>query len=64
MLTKCSNEHRDLFVKEINPGAEALERLDAYDAENDNVSVIATAAIEAFLEINPDDWQLSIKART
>ena len=38
--------------------------LDAHDAENDNVSVIATAAIEAFLEINPDDWQLSTKART
>ena len=38
--------------------------LDAHDAENDNVSVIATAAIEAFLEINPDDWQLSSKART
>ena len=38
--------------------------LDAHDAENDNVSVIATAAIEAFLEINPDDWQLSPKART
>ena len=32
MLTKCSKEHRDLFVKEINPGAETLERLDAYDA--------------------------------
>jgi hypothetical protein len=38
--------------------------LDAHDAENDNVSVIATAAIEAFLEINSDDWQLSTKART
>ena len=38
--------------------------LDAHDAENNNVSVIATAAIEAFLEINPDDWQLSTKART
>ena len=38
--------------------------LEAQDAENDNVSVIATAAIEAFLEINPDDWQLSTKART
>ena len=38
--------------------------LDAYDAENDNVSVIATAAIEAFLEINLDEWQLSTKART
>ena len=38
--------------------------LDAHDAENDNVSVIATAAIEAFLEINLDEWQLSTKART
>ena len=37
--------------------------LDAHDAENDNVSVIATAAIEAFLEINLDEWQLSTKAR-
>mgnify|MGYP001192634730 CR=1 FL=1 len=32
MLTKCSKEHRDLFVQEINPGAETLERLDAYEA--------------------------------
>ena len=31
--------------------------LDAHDAENDNVSVIATAAVEAFLDIDPDDWQ-------
>ena len=38
--------------------------LDAHDAENDNVSVIATAAIEVFLEINLGDWQLSTKART
>ena len=38
--------------------------LDANDAENDNVSVIATAAIEVFLEINLGDWQLSTKART
>lgn len=35
--------------------------LDAHDLENDNVSVIATAAVEAFLDINPDDWQLSGK---
>ena len=37
--------------------------LDAHDAENGNVSVIATAAVEAFLDIDPDDWQLSTKAR-
>lgn len=37
--------------------------LDAHDAENDNVSVIATAAVEAFLDIDPDCWQLSTKAR-
>ena len=37
--------------------------LDAHDDENENVSVIATAAVEAFLDINPNDWQLSNKAR-
>ena len=37
--------------------------LDAHDAENDNVSVIATAAVEAFPDIDPDCWQLSTKAR-
>ena len=37
--------------------------LDAHDLENDNVSVIATAAVEAFLDINPDDWQLSDKTK-
>ena len=36
--------------------------LDAHDTENDNVSVIATAAVEAFMEIDPDDWQLATKA--
>ena len=36
--------------------------LDAHDAENENVSVIATAAVEAFLDIGPDDWQLGAKA--
>ena len=30
---------------------------------NDNISVIATAAVEAFLTINPNDWQLSTKTR-
>ena len=37
--------------------------LDAHDAENENVSVIATAAVEAFLDIDPEDWQLGAKAR-
>ncbi len=37
--------------------------LDAHDLENDNVAVIATAAVEAFLDINPDDWQLSAKTK-
>ena len=35
----------------------------AHDAENENVSVIATAAVEAFLDIDPDDWQLGNKTR-
>lgn len=33
--------------------------LDVFDRENDTVSVIATAAVEAFLEIDPDDWMLT-----
>ena len=37
--------------------------LDAHDKENDNVSVIATAVVEAFLDIDPDDWQLGTKTR-
>jgi len=36
--------------------------LDCFDAENDNLTVIATAAIEAFLDIDPDDWVLSEEA--
>jgi hypothetical protein len=32
--------------------------LDVHDTENDTISVIATAAIEAFLDIDPDDWML------
>ena len=36
--------------------------LDAHDKENDNVSVIATAAVEAFLDIDPNDWQLATRA--
>ena len=58
----------DRVCAELPRGAPAVKivkgGLDAHDVENDNVSVIATAAIEAFLEINPDDWQLSSKART
>ncbi len=38
--------------------------LDSRDLENDNVSVIATAAVEAFLDINTGDWQLSTTARS
>mgnify|MGYP005647708679 FL=1 len=33
--------------------------LNAHDGETDNLTVIATAAVEAFLEINQDDWVLS-----
>ena len=33
--------------------------LDVIDSENDNLSVIATAAIEAFLDIDPKDWRIS-----
>jgi uncharacterized protein (TIGR02058 family) len=36
--------------------------LDCFDAENDNLTVIATAAIEAFFDIDPDDWVLSEEA--
>ena len=36
--------------------------LDCFDTENDNLTVIATAAIEAFLDIDPDDWVLSEEA--
>ena len=38
--------------------------LNVHDEENENVSVIATAAVEAFLDININDWQLSTKARS
>lgn len=33
--------------------------LDVHDQENDTVSVIATAAVEAFLDIDPADWRIS-----
>ena len=33
--------------------------LDVHDKDNDTCSVIATAAVEACLDINPDDWELT-----
>lgn len=33
--------------------------LNVHDAENDQTHVIATAAIEAFVEIVPENWRLS-----
>ena len=33
--------------------------LDVHDAENDTISVIATAAVEAYLDIERDNWMLS-----
>ena len=38
--------------------------LNSHDVENDTFSVIATAAVEAFLNINTGDWQLSTKVRS
>ncbi len=38
--------------------------LNAHDEQNGNVSIIATAAVEAFLDIDTNDWQLSTKARS
>ena len=32
--------------------------LDVHDKDNDTLSVIATAAIEACLDINPNDWEV------
>ena len=32
------------------------------DREHDTVSVIATAAVEAYLDIDPDDWTLSMRS--
>ena len=58
----------DSVCAELPRGAPSVKivkgGLDAHDTENANVSVIATAAIEVFLEINLGDWQLSTKART
>ena len=33
--------------------------LNVVDAENNSCSVVATAAVEAFLDINPNDWLIS-----
>ena len=33
--------------------------LNIVDAENDSCSVVATAAVEAYLDINPNDWVIS-----
>ena len=33
--------------------------LNVVDAENDTCSVVATAAVEAYLNINPNDWVIS-----
>ncbi len=33
--------------------------LNVHDAENEQTHVIATAAIEAFVPVNADDWRLS-----
>lgn len=32
------------------------------DRDHDTVSVIATAAVEAYLDIDPDDWTLSMRS--
>ena len=36
--------------------------LNVVDADNDTCSVIATAAVEAFLNIEPNDWMISQKS--
>ena len=33
--------------------------LNVVDAENNSCSVVATAAVEAYLDINPNDWLIS-----
>ena len=33
--------------------------LNVVDAENNTCSVVATAAVEAYLDINPNDWLIS-----
>ena len=36
--------------------------LNVVDADNNTCSVIATAAVEAFLNIDPNDWKISQKS--
>jgi len=36
--------------------------LNVVDADNNTCSVIATAAVEAFLNIDPNDWMISQKS--
>ena len=38
--------------------------LNVVDADNNTCSVIATAAVEAFLNIDPNDWMISQKSTT
>jgi len=56
----------DAVLKELPRGRPEVHvvkgGLDSFDAENDNLTVIATAAIEAFLDIDPSAWVLSESA--
>jgi uncharacterized protein (TIGR02058 family) len=36
--------------------------LNVVDADNNTCSVVATAAVEAYLNINPNDWMISQKS--
>jgi len=36
--------------------------LNVVDADNNTCSVVATAAVEAYLNINPNDWVISQKS--
>ena len=38
--------------------------LNVIDAENNTCSVVATAAVEAYLNINPNDWVISKNSAT
>ena len=38
--------------------------LNVVDAENNTCSVVATAAVEAYLDINPNDWVISKSSAT
>ena len=53
---------KDIIAAELPRGNASVTvvfgGLDVHDTENDTISVIATAAIEAFLDIDPDDWML------